>query len=126
MRRPGVGRDPVRTWPRARAAAVPLSLNAPTSRAHWVRIPGFPMLENLGAVWRLMRHSALDYALAVLAMVIASMFLFAAPLIPQAVIDGVLMPNDDPGVLVRLPIDLLGGADFVRDHLWVADQRRRR
>ena len=78
------------------------------------------MLENLGAVWRLMRHSALDYALAILAMVIASIFLFGAPLIPQAVIDGVLAPADDPGVLVRLPIAWLGGADFVRENLWVA------
>ncbi|MEO0602235.1 MAG: ABC transporter transmembrane domain-containing protein, partial [Myxococcota bacterium] len=78
------------------------------------------MLENLGAVWRLMRDSALDYALAVLAMVIASTFLFVAPLIPQAVIDGVLAPTDDPGILVTLPVMWLGGADFVREHLWVA------
>ncbi len=78
------------------------------------------MLENLGAVWRLMRHSALDYALAVLAMVIASTFLFAAPLIPQAVIDGVLAPAEDPSILVTLPIAWLGGVDFVSDNLWVA------
>ncbi|MEN0062981.1 MAG: ABC transporter ATP-binding protein [Myxococcota bacterium] len=78
------------------------------------------MLENFGAVWRLMRDSALDYALAILAMVIASIFLFTAPLIPQAVIDGVLVPTDNPGPLVRLPVAWLGGADYVREHLWVA------
>ena len=77
------------------------------------------MFDSVRAVWHLTSGSRGRYALAVAALVVASCFLYLAPLIPKAVIDGVLTnaTPDDP--LVQVPLRLMGGRDLVAEHLWI-------
>ncbi|MBX2803627.1 MAG: ABC transporter ATP-binding protein/permease [Myxococcales bacterium] len=79
------------------------------------------MFDSVRAVWHLMQGSRALYGAAIAALVVASCFLYLAPLIPQAVIDGVLMPPDDqePGFWVTAPLAAMGGPSFVSRHLWV-------
>jgi ATP-binding cassette subfamily B protein len=55
---------------------------------------------------------------AVVALVVASCLLYVAPLVPQAVIDGVLVRGGEPSTTVAWMVDLLGGRAWVGDHLW--------
>ena len=78
------------------------------------------MFSSIRALWRLMAGSRARYGAAIAALVFASAFLYLAPLIPQVVIDGVLV--GDPTAAsdtVKWGVELLGGADFVRANLWV-------
>lgn len=77
------------------------------------------MFDNVREVWTLTQGSRAHYAAAITAMVVASCFLYLAPLIPQAVIDGVLLGASD-APLVAVPLALLGGPAYVGGHLWVA------
>jgi len=78
--------------------------------------------SKLRMIWQLMAGQRLLYGAAILALVFASCFLYLVPLIPQAVMDGVL--SDDPqeiSALSRRLIELGGGRSYVRDHLvWSA------
>ena len=69
-------------------------------------------------IWHLMEGSRLQYARAIAAMVVATVLLYAAPLVPQAVIDGVLSPDPEPTPVVRAVLTALGGADLVGANLW--------
>jgi ATP-binding cassette subfamily B protein len=63
----------------------------------------------------------LRYGAAIAALVIASCFLYLAPLVVQAVIDGVILesPGDEVGTALETWIvDRLGGAEAVLAHLW--------
>ncbi|MEO1228041.1 MAG: ABC transporter ATP-binding protein [Myxococcota bacterium] len=68
-----------------------------------------------------MQPARARYLMAIAAMVVGTCFLYLVPLVPQAVIDGVLDPQasklDDPWV--GLPIRWMGGRLFVADNLWV-------
>ncbi len=79
------------------------------------------MLQSVRAVWNLTRGSRGPFVRAFAAMVVATGFLYLVPLVPQAVIDGILAPEarslDDPWV--RLPLDAMGGRAFVASRLWV-------
>lgn len=78
------------------------------------------MSRNLRALWDLMRGSRLRYGLAIATLVMASCFLYLAPLIPQAVIDGVLLDGGDAASpIVSRVVGTLGGATYVADHLWL-------
>jgi len=72
--------------------------------------------------WRLIRGHRRQYLAATLALIVASCFLYLVPLIPQAVIDGVFLVEDDraPSAMTRMTVDLLGGRERLRDHLWIA------
>jgi ATP-binding cassette subfamily B protein len=59
------------------------------------------------------------YGAAIGALVVASCFLYLAPLIPQAIIDGVLTEDAPPSRVVDVTLDALGGREFVRAHLWL-------
>ena len=78
------------------------------------------MLQSVRAVWLLMGASRAQYVLAIMAMVVTTGFLYLIPLIPQAVIDGVLVPSETASrPWVAWPLQALGGADFVAKNLWV-------
>ena len=68
------------------------------------------MSALIGLIWKLMAGERLRYGSAIAAMVVASCFLYLAPLVPQVVLDGVLLT--DPGVerttMVARGVDLLG------------------
>ena len=59
------------------------------------------------------------YLAAIGAMVLASCFLYLDPLIPQIVIDGVLLEGSEPSAFVSWGVEAMGGAPFVRTHLWL-------
>ncbi|MEM6990321.1 MAG: ABC transporter ATP-binding protein [Myxococcota bacterium] len=78
------------------------------------------MTSSLRALWRLMAGSRARYAAAIASLVIASSFLYLAPLVPQVVIDGILVGDaSDASPMVRWGLEAFGGADFVAAHLWV-------
>ncbi len=59
------------------------------------------------------------YSAAIAAMVVSSLFLYLAPLIPQVIIDGVLLPSDDgPTRFEDFLLSLMGGVDFLQANLW--------
>jgi ATP-binding cassette subfamily B protein len=66
-----------------------------------------------------MHGHRLRYLAAIAAMVVASCFLYLDPLIPQIVIDGVLLQSSEPSAFVAWGVDAMGGAAFVREHLWL-------
>lgn len=66
-----------------------------------------------------MHGHRLRYLAAIGAMVLASCFLYLDPLIPQMVIDGVLLDASEPSAFVAWGVETMGGAAFVRAHLWV-------
>ena len=78
------------------------------------------MFSNTRALWHLMAGSRARYGAAIAALVLASAFLYLAPLIPQVVIDGVLVGDPTAASeFVKQGVAWLGGADFVADNLWV-------
>jgi ATP-binding cassette subfamily B protein len=77
------------------------------------------MFDDSRSVWRLMAGARARFAAAIGALVVASCFLYLAPLVPQAVIDGVLAPTASPPAVVEFTLTLMGGAQNVRAHLWI-------
>ncbi len=67
-----------------------------------------------------MAGQRLRYGSAIGAMVVASCFLYLAPLVPQVVIDGVLLPGPaaERTTMVARGVELLGGTEFIASHLW--------
>jgi len=76
------------------------------------------MFSTLRALWRLMTGSRARYAAAIASLVVASSFLYLAPLVPQVVIDGVLIGDADSAV-VGWGLSVMGGAEFVGRNLWL-------
>lgn len=77
------------------------------------------MLTKLHAIWQLMEGQRLRYGAAVAALVLASCFLYLVPLVPQIVIDGVLLDSSaTPSRVVTNGVALLGGAEFLKHNLW--------
>jgi ATP-binding cassette, subfamily B, bacterial len=77
------------------------------------------MLTNVRALWALTAGARRGYARAIGALVVASCLLYLVPLVPQAVLDGVLAPTAEPSALVHGTLTVLGGRSFVASHLWV-------
>lgn len=78
------------------------------------------MFRSVRALWQIMQPARTRYAMAIMAMVVGTVFLYLVPLIPQAVIDGVLADRarlDDPWV--RLPLRGMGGVSLVAENLWI-------
>ena len=75
---------------------------------------------NLAGLWGLMREDRGTFTLALASLVVAACLLYLVPLIPQAVIDGVL--GDEPERITdasRRLIGWMGGREHVREHLWI-------
>ncbi len=77
------------------------------------------MLPTLRRVWATIAGQRLRYGAAIAALVLASCFLYLAPLVPQAVLDGVLSPTPErASPSTHVLVDLLGGRAVVREQLW--------
>ena len=72
------------------------------------------------SIWKLMAGERLRYVSAIGALVVASCFLYLAPLVVQVVLDAALVvdPEAKPSALVGGAAVALGGAEFIADHLW--------
>lgn len=78
-----------------------------------------PVLRTLQTIARLTAGQRHRFGAAVAALVAASCLAYLVPLVPQAVLDGVLAPPDAPtSGTTRWVIASLGGRDHVADHLW--------
>ena len=79
------------------------------------------MLVTLRRIWSTIAGERLRYSAAIAALVVASCFLYLAPMIPQAVLDGVLAPSAaESSLATRLWVQALGGREFLAQNLWVA------
>jgi len=76
------------------------------------------MRTFLHALHDVVRGQRLRFAAAVVALVVASCLLYVAPLVPQAVIDGVLAPAGTAPVVVERMVAWLGGREWVGANLW--------
>jgi ATP-binding cassette subfamily B protein len=78
------------------------------------------VLRKLKPIWALATGERLRYGAAIVALVVASCFLYLPPLVPQIVIDGVLLPPEsaDESIVVTEGLRLLGGRSFIADNLW--------
>lgn len=78
------------------------------------------MWERLILIWKLLDRERTRYGAAIAALVIASCFLYLAPLVPQVVIDEVLLDGPEGGGgLSSSVISWLGGAEYVGGNLWL-------
>jgi ATP-binding cassette subfamily B protein len=71
-------------------------------------------------LWRVTEGQRTRYVFAWLALVASALVLYAVPLVTKATIDGVVA--QDPAVRTAVTervLDWMGGAAFVREHLWV-------
>ncbi|TVQ53605.1 MAG: ABC transporter ATP-binding protein [Phycisphaerales bacterium] len=67
-----------------------------------------------------MEGQRLRYASAIAALVVASCFLYLAPLVPQIVIDGVMTGKaEDASAFTHWAVEVLGGEAFLRRNLWL-------
>jgi ATP-binding cassette subfamily B protein len=72
-------------------------------------------------IWQLVRVERKRYAAAVTALVLASCFLYLVPLVPSAVLDGVLADNGhNASPLIAGIVSAAGGREFLRANLWLA------
>ncbi len=94
-------------------------MSEPAGTASSDRPPQPSPREGLRAVWRLAGHERWAFVAAMTALVASAALLYAAPLVPKAVFDLVLDPTAEPSAFSRALIDLLGGAERVRDALWL-------
>lgn len=76
------------------------------------------MRPLLHALHELLHGDRARFAAAVLVLVVASSLLYVAPLIPRAVIDGVLAPAGENPASVQWIVDALGGRSWIGEHLW--------
>jgi ATP-binding cassette subfamily B protein len=80
------------------------------------------MKSKYELIWQLVRHERQRYGAAIVAMVLASCFLYLVPLVPSAVLDGVILANGENRATSTsvFMIRLLGGREYLGTHLWVA------
>jgi ATP-binding cassette subfamily B protein len=78
------------------------------------------MTSKYRMIWRLMEGQRLRYGAAVAALVLGSCVMYLVPLVPQVVIDGILTgPGGRASEMVRRAVELGGGRDYLRGHLWI-------
>ena len=71
-------------------------------------------------ILKLLGSERLRFGTALVALVMAACVLYLVPLIPQAVIDGVLgEPSAITSKTTIAVVEILGGRDFLVTHLWV-------
>ncbi len=72
-------------------------------------------------IWQLVRVERRRYAAAVMALVLASCFLYLVPLVPSAVLDGVLADEGhNASSLIAGIVSAAGGREYLRANLWLA------
>lgn len=82
-----------------------------------------PPTSRVRLLWNLLEGERPRYAAAIACTLGAAIFGYGTPLAVQAVLDGVLDPTTDPTRLAssaRITLQLLGGREFLAEHLWVA------
>jgi ATP-binding cassette subfamily B protein len=78
------------------------------------------MFRKFVRIWSLMQGQRLRYGIAIVALVVASCFLYMAPLLPQIVLDGVIATDTtQASAFVHWAVEAMGGQDAVRDNLWL-------
>ena len=81
------------------------------------------MFSQIAVIWSIMRGHRLRYGFALFCLILATVLNFGIPLIGSATIDyaiaGKTVAADTPGLLALI-LRLLGGADYLRDQLWLA------
>jgi ATP-binding cassette subfamily B protein len=77
-------------------------------------------LPPLALLWQLMRGFRGKYALAIAALFAFTAINYVTPLVGSATIDFALTGKSAESGLTRHVMRLMGGADFVRTHLWIA------
>jgi ATP-binding cassette, subfamily B, bacterial len=79
------------------------------------------MSDRTRLLAQLLGGQKLRYLAATLSMLSATLLLFLAPLVPGAVIDGVLAaPGTSSSALLEAVVRALGGRDFLQHNLWLA------
>jgi ATP-binding cassette subfamily B protein len=78
------------------------------------------MFDRLHTIWALLKGQRLRYVGALLALIVAAMLLYAVPVVPQIVLDGVLASEPrDASWPERVGLSLMGGRDYVSERLWI-------
>ena len=78
------------------------------------------MKKTLSTIWGLTAGQRSRYGLALLALLASAAVLYAVPMVTQAVIDGVLLPDEAKATpLARWIVAAFGGPAFLRDRLWL-------
>ena len=75
-------------------------------------------LRPASLLWQLMQGFRTNYALAIGALFVFTMINYMTPLIGGATIDYALEQTPGESVLTPWLVATLGGADFIREHLW--------
>lgn len=76
--------------------------------------------RKIRAIWKLMKGQRLRYGSAIAALVIASCFLYLAPLMAQITIDGVISgERAKASRFVLWAVEVMGGRDYLLDNLWL-------
>ncbi len=81
------------------------------------------MFSQLQVIWSIMRGHRLRYGLALACLVLATVINFSVPLVGSATIDYAVAQRAvgaDTPPLIGAFLNGLGGADYLRAHLWVA------
>ena len=94
-------------------------MSEPADHAEADKPPQPSPREGLRAVWRLAGHERWSFVAAMIALVASAALLYAAPLVPKAVFDLVLDPSAEPSAISRALVEWFGGAERVRDALWI-------
>ena len=72
-------------------------------------------------IWQLVRVERRRYTAALTSLVLASCFLYLVPLVPSAVLDGVLADRSSTSSpLIAQIVQAAGGREFLRANLWIA------
>jgi len=80
-----------------------------------------PARASLRMLWRQMAGERLRYGAALLALLPSAALLYLAPMVPQAVIDQVLVAEPEEGTsMSRGIVSFLGGREHLRERLWIA------
>jgi len=78
------------------------------------------MRSSYHLIWQLTLGQRLRYLVAMLALVIASGFLYLVPLMPEMVIDGVIGEHPErASAISRWLISTAGGREYLAGHLWL-------
>src|SRR5712691_8525509 len=79
------------------------------------------MTSKYRLIWQLTEGERGRYAVAITALVLASCFLYLVPLVPSAILDGVIAGNTGAASpLVTRMVSSAGGREFLRANLWLA------
>ncbi len=78
------------------------------------------MFDRLHTIWTLLEGQRLRYVGALLSLIVAAMLLYAVPIVPQIVFDGVLSTvAGDASCAERVGLSLIGGKDYGSTRLWL-------